>query len=78
MEVDQALYGRRCRSPFCWNVVCVKVVLELRWVPEILQRVVELRQQLLATQSGHKSYMESKKLNLDFKVGEEISWCHLL
>jgi len=47
----EALYGRKCRSPLCWDVVGEKAVLGPDWVQKLTERVVEIREHMLAAQS---------------------------
>jgi hypothetical protein len=50
-----------------------KVVLRLDWIQETAERVAEIRQQMLATHSRHKSYADSKRLNVEFQMGEKAN-----
>ncbi|WVZ94709.1 hypothetical protein U9M48_040573 [Paspalum notatum var. saurae] len=50
----EALYGRKCRSPLCWDVVGEKSVLGPDWVQKTSERVAEIRQHMLTTQSRQK------------------------
>ena len=43
-----ALYGRKCRSPLCWEAVGEKVALGPDWVLRMTERVAEIWQQMLA------------------------------
>ena len=50
----EALYGRKCRSPLCWDAVGEKAVLGPDWVQQTTDRVAEIRQHMLAAQSRQK------------------------
>jgi hypothetical protein len=72
MAPYEALYGRKCRSPLCWDAVGEKAVLGPDWVQQATERVAEIRQHMLAAQSRQKSYADSKRSNVEFQVGEEV------
>lgn len=72
MAPYEALYGRKCRSPLCWDAVGEKAVLGPDWVQQATERVAEIRQNMLAAQSRQKSYADSKRSNVEFQVGEEV------
>ena len=38
----EALYGRKCRSPLCWDAVGEKAVLGPDWVQQTTERVAEI------------------------------------
>jgi len=44
-----ALYGRKCRSPLCWEAVGEKAALGPDWVLRMTERVAEIWQQMLAS-----------------------------
>jgi hypothetical protein len=72
MAPYEALYGRKCRSPLCWDAVGEKAVLGPDWVQQATERVAEIRQHMLAAQSRQKSYADPKRSNVEFQVGEEV------
>ena len=59
MEPYEALYGRRCRSPICWDEVGEQKILG----PEIVQRNCEkielIQERLRVDQSRQKSYVDT-------------------
>jgi len=67
-----ALYGRKCRSPLCWEAVGEKVALGPDWVLRMTERVAEIWQQMLAAQSRHKSYADVRRRDLEFQVGDQV------
>ncbi|XP_042487945.1 uncharacterized protein LOC122068143 [Macadamia integrifolia] len=72
MAPYEALYGRKCRSPICWDEVGERRLL----APEILQRTrdkVELIQKRIKTaQSRQKSYADIERKTLEFEVRDMI------
>ena len=68
----EALYGRKCRSPLCWDEVGEKSILGPDWVQQTTQRVAEIRQHMLTAQSRQKSYADVRRRDLEFQVGDEV------
>ncbi|WVZ51597.1 hypothetical protein U9M48_002727 [Paspalum notatum var. saurae] len=68
----EALYGRKCRSPLCWDVVGEKSILGPNWVQKTSERVAEIRQRMLTAQSRQKSYADIRRRDLEFQVGDHV------
>ena len=68
----EGLYGRKCRSPFCWDDVGERKLLG----PELMQLTVEkialIKEILKATQSRQKSYVDNRRRDLEFEVGDHV------
>ena len=68
----EALYGRKCRSPICWDEVGERKILG----PEIIQRTCEkvnmIRDRLRAAQSRKKSYYDIKSKALELEIGDKV------
>ena len=72
MAPYEALYGRKCRSPLCWDEVG-----ESRLVgPEIIQITTEkirlIRERIQTAQSRQKSYADRRRRDLEFAVGDHV------
>ena len=72
MAPYEALYGCRCISPLCWNVVGERSLVGSHWVQQTHDKVREIRQNLLTAQSRQKSYADVKRRDLEFSVGDEV------
>ena len=68
----EVLYGRRCRSPLCWDSVGERSVLGPDWVQQTVDRVAEIRQNMLTAQSRQKSYADIRRRALEFQVGDQV------
>ncbi|GMP34996.1 hypothetical protein CsSME_00027615 [Camellia sinensis var. sinensis] len=72
MAPYEALYGRKCRSPICWDDAGKRKLLG----PEIVQQTVDkinlIREQLRTTQSRQKSYADNRRRDLVFGVGDHV------
>jgi hypothetical protein len=72
MAPFEALYGRRCISPLFWDVVGGGSLVGPNWVQQTLDKVREIRQNLLAAQSRQKRYADVRRRDLEFVVGDEV------
>ena len=68
----EVLYGRKCRSPLCWDAVGERAILGPDWVQQTVARVAEVRKNLLAAQSRQKSYADVRRRDLEFQVGDDV------
>ena len=59
MAPYEALFGRRCISPLCWDVVFEKSLVGPDWVQQTHDKVQEIRQNLLTAQSRQRAMQMS-------------------
>ena len=72
MAPFEALYGRKCRSPICWNDVGERKLLGPELVQLTVEKVSLIKKKLKATQSKQKSYADNRRRDLEFEVGGHI------
>ena len=72
MAPYEALYGRKCISPLCWDVVGEKSLVDPDLVQQTHDKVQEIRQNLLTAQSRQKSYADVRRRDQEFSVGDEV------
>src|SRR5262244_3217049 len=72
MAPFEALYGRPCRSPVCWNEVGESRLLGPELVQDSAEKVQLIRKRLLAAQSRQKSYADVRRKDLAFDVGDHV------
>lgn len=72
MAPFEALYGRRCRSPIGWFELCEAKLLGPDLVHESLEKVKVIRERLLAAQSRQKAYVDRRRQELEFMVGDQV------
>ncbi len=74
MAPYEALYGRKCRTPVCWNEVGERKLLG----PDIIQQTKEtirlIRKRLQTAQNRQKSYVDNRRRDLRFDIGD---WVYL-
>jgi hypothetical protein len=72
MAPFEALYGRRCVSPLCWETLGERSLVGPDWIRQTTEKVQEVRQNLLAAQSRQKSYADVRRRDLEFAVGDQV------
>uniref|UniRef100_A0A2N9FDG8 RNA-directed DNA polymerase n=1 Tax=Fagus sylvatica TaxID=28930 RepID=A0A2N9FDG8_FAGSY len=72
MAPYEALYGRKCRSPICWDDIGERKILG----PEIVQHTVDkiqlIRERLRSAQSRQKRHIDTKRRKLEYQVGDHV------
>ena len=72
MAPHEALYGRRCRTPLCWDQVVDSSVVSTDIVEEANEKIRVIRQRLQTAQSRQKSYADRRRRELEFEVGDLV------
>ncbi|RVW46074.1 Transposon Ty3-G Gag-Pol polyprotein [Vitis vinifera] len=72
MAPFEALYGRNCRSPICWNDVGERKLLGPKLVQLTVEKVALIKERLKAAQSRHKSYANHRRRDLEFEMGDHV------
>nr|GEV63686.1 hypothetical protein [Tanacetum cinerariifolium] len=73
----EALYGRKCRSPVCWSEVRDSQLTGPELIHDTTEKIVPIKNRLLATRSRQKSYADKRAKPLEFEVGDMVllkSW----
>ena len=72
MAPYEALYGRKCKSPLCWEEVGERKLLG----PEIIQMTSEkidlISKRLQTVQSRQKNYYDNSRRKVEFEVGDMV------
>jgi hypothetical protein len=72
MAPFEALYGRSCRSPICWNEVGEKQLLGPELVRDTTETVKIIRERLAVAQNRQKVYADNRRRELEFQVGDHV------
>ncbi|KAJ9545394.1 hypothetical protein OSB04_025101 [Centaurea solstitialis] len=68
----EILYGRKCRTPLCWNEVGEKQLAG----PEIVQitsdKINQVRERLKTARDRQKSYADKRRKDIEFQVGDQV------
>jgi hypothetical protein len=72
MAPYEALYGRRCVSPFCWETLGEKSLVGPDYIQQTTEKIQGIRQSMLIAQSHQKSYADVRRRDLKFAVGDQV------
>nr|GFC16160.1 putative reverse transcriptase domain-containing protein [Tanacetum cinerariifolium] len=61
----KALYGRKCRSPVCWNEVGEFHLTGPEIVQETTEKIIQIKQRMQVARDRQKSYADLKPVPLD-------------
>ena len=68
----EALYGRPCKSPLCWEEPGDRAVLSPKFVQECNEKIPLICHWLLTVQSHQKSYTDRRQRPLEFTDGDLV------
>ncbi|GKC53654.1 putative reverse transcriptase domain-containing protein [Tanacetum coccineum] len=68
----EALYGQKCRSPIYWSEVGDSQLTGPEMIRETTEKIVQIKNRLLATRSHQKSYADVISKLLQFDVGDMV------
>nr|GEV76161.1 putative reverse transcriptase domain-containing protein [Tanacetum cinerariifolium] len=68
----EALYGRKCHSPVCWNEVGEFHLTGPEIVQETTEKIIQIKQRMQAARERQKSYALLKRKSMEFQVGDKV------
>nr|GEY87134.1 putative reverse transcriptase domain-containing protein [Tanacetum cinerariifolium] len=68
----EALYGRKCRSPFLWVEIKESRLIGPELVQETTDKVVHIKEKLNAARDHQKSYADNWRKPLEFEVDDQV------
>ncbi|KAL9254229.1 Transposon Ty3-I Gag-Pol polyprotein-like protein [Drosera capensis] len=72
MAPFEALYGRKCRSPICWDDIEDTLVMELELAQKTADKVKLIQSRMKVAQDRQKSHADVRRRPLEFLVGNHI------
>ena len=66
----EALYGRKCRTPICWNEVGERKLSSEELIIVSIEKIQIVRERLKVTQDRQKSYADTRRRDLEFEVDD--------
>jgi hypothetical protein len=72
MSLFEALYGRKCRTPLYWDQTGERQLFGPEIIQEAEEQVQQIRENLRTAQSRQKSYADTRRRLLEFKVGDYV------
>jgi len=72
MSPFEALYGRKCRSPVCWDDIGERKLLGPELITQTVDKVTQIRKHLQAAQDRQRSWADGKRRPLEFVIGDHV------
>ena len=72
MTPYETLYGRKCRTPVCWDEVGEKRLIGLEIVQDTTEKVNMIRERLKIANDRQKSYADNRRRDLKFEMGDKV------
>ncbi|KAI3819010.1 hypothetical protein L1987_12832 [Smallanthus sonchifolius] len=72
MAPFEALYGRKCRSPICWNEIGEAQITGPELIQETTDKIFLIRDNIRVARSRQKSYADKRRKPLEFQVGDMV------
>nr|GEW84541.1 reverse transcriptase domain-containing protein [Tanacetum cinerariifolium] len=68
----EALYGRKCRSPVCWEEFIDAQLIGPEIIHETTEKVVQIKSRIQAARDRQQSYTDLKQKPMDFQVSDMV------
>ena len=68
----EALYGRKCRTPMCWDEVGERKLVGLELVQITSEKVKVICNNLEKARDRQKSYVDNRRRDLQFEIGDRV------
>jgi len=72
MPPFEALYGRKCRSPICWEEIGDRTLFGADIVVDTTEKIRTIRKRMKAAQSRQKAYADRRRRPLEFAEGDKV------
>ena len=72
MAPFEALYGRKCRTPVCWDEVSERRLVGPELVQVTSEKVKVVRDNLKIARDRHKSYADNHRRDLQFEISDQV------
>ena len=72
MASYETLYGRKGRSPICWDDMGERKLLGPDLVQVTTEKIRLIQERLKTSQSRQKSYVDNKRRKLEFQLGDHV------
>ena len=72
MAPCETLYGRKCRTPVCWDEVGERKMIGLEIVQVTTKKVNVIRDKLKIASDKQKNYADNRRRDLEFEVGDRV------
>nr|AAV43966.1 putative polyprotein [Oryza sativa Japonica Group] len=69
---NEAMFGRKCRTPLCWNEVGEALVFGPDMLKAADEQVKLIRERLKTAQNRQKNYADNRRRDLEFEKGDHV------
>nr|GEU82053.1 putative reverse transcriptase domain-containing protein [Tanacetum cinerariifolium] len=69
---NEALYGRKCRTPIAWAEVGESKLIGPEIIQETTDKIVQIKERLKTVRDRQKSYANHRRKPLEFSVGDKV------
>ncbi|GKB55076.1 putative reverse transcriptase domain-containing protein [Tanacetum coccineum] len=68
----EALYGRKCRSPICWDEVGDAQLTGPEIICETTKKIIQIKRRLQDSRDRQRSYTDKRRKPLEFQVRDKV------
>ena len=72
MALYEALYGRKCRTPICWDEVGEWKLSSKELIKVSIKKIQIIRERLKVAQDRQKSYADTRRKDLEFEMDDMV------
>ncbi|EOY18962.1 Uncharacterized protein TCM_043494 [Theobroma cacao] len=72
MAPYEALYGRKCRTPLCWDEVGERKLVSVELIELTNDKIKVIRERLKVAQDRQKSYADKQRKDLEFEIDDKV------
>ncbi|GJR53513.1 putative reverse transcriptase domain-containing protein [Tanacetum coccineum] len=68
----EALYGRKCRLPVCWDEVGDAQLTSPEIIHETTEKIIQIKKRIQAARDRQKSYADRRRKPSEFQLGDKV------
>ena len=72
MAPYEALYGRKCRTPICWDEVGERKISSEKLIKVSTEKIQIIRKRFKVAQDRQKCYVDTRRKDLEFEVDDMV------
>ncbi|KAK4400632.1 hypothetical protein Sango_1169300 [Sesamum angolense] len=72
MAPYEASYGKKCRSPICWDIEGLRQLEGPELVQQTVDKIQTVKKCLKAAQDRQKNYADKHRTEMEYEVGEKV------
>ncbi|WRX28968.1 Integrase [Theobroma cacao] len=72
MALYEAFYGRKCRTPLCWDEVGERKLISVELIDLTNDKIKVIRERVKVAQDRQKSYADKRRKDLEFEIDDRV------